>query len=52
VKIKAQFGDEDTVTVSADPQIEYEHVIAAMDAVRNKAKQQLFPNVMVSVGIR
>jgi biopolymer transport protein TolR len=52
VKIKAQFGDEDTVTVSADPQIEYEHVVAAMDAVRNKAKQQLFPNVMVSVGIR
>src|SRR4051794_17405349 len=35
VKIKSQFGDEDTVTVSADPQVQYEYLIAAMDAVRN-----------------
>jgi len=27
-------------------------VVAAMDAVRSKGNQQLFPNVMVSVGIR
>jgi len=52
VKVKAIHGKEDTVTISADPQIEYEFVVAAMDAVRNKDADELFPNVMVSVGIR
>lgn len=52
VKIKSQFDDEDTVTISADPEIQYEYVVAAMDAVRTKGQQDLFPNVMVSVGIR
>jgi biopolymer transport protein TolR len=51
-KVKAQFDDEDTVTVSADPQIQYEHVIAAMDAMRGKGKVELFPKVLVSVGVR
>jgi biopolymer transport protein TolR len=51
-KIKSQFADEDTVTVSADPQIQYEYVVAAMDAVRGKSDQELFPKVMVSVGVR
>jgi biopolymer transport protein ExbD len=52
VKIKAQFKDENTVTISADPQVQYEFIVAAMDAVRGKGKDDLFPNVMVSVGIR
>jgi biopolymer transport protein TolR len=52
VKIKNRFGEEDTVTVSADPQIQYEYVVAAMDAVRGKAESELFPKVMVSVGVR
>jgi hypothetical protein len=51
-KIKTQFGDEDTVTVSADPQVQYEHVVAAMDAVRTKGTEALFPKVMISVGVR
>ncbi len=53
-RIKQQFADEDTVTISADPQVQYEHLVAAMDAVRSrpKDKQVLFPNVLVSVGIR
>jgi biopolymer transport protein ExbD len=51
-KIKSQFDDEDTVTVSADPQIHYEYLVAAMDAVRGKTDQELFPKVMVSVGVR
>jgi biopolymer transport protein TolR len=51
-KIKAKFTDEDTVTVSADAQIQYEHVVAAMDAVRGTADTELFPKVMVSVGVR
>jgi biopolymer transport protein TolR len=53
-KIKSQFPDEDTVTVSADPQVQYEHLVAAMDAVRSrpKDKEELFPKVLVSVGVR
>jgi biopolymer transport protein TolR len=51
-KVKAQFDEEDTVTVSADPQIQYEHVVAAMDAMRGKGKVDLFPKVLVSVGVR
>ena len=51
-KIKSQFSDEDTVTVSADPQIQYEFLVAAMDAVRGSKEQELFPKVLVSVGIR
>lgn len=50
--VKQQFADEDTVTVGADPQIAYEHVVAAMDAVRSKKGEDLFPNVLISVGMR
>jgi len=51
-RVKAQFEDEDTVTVSADPQVQYEHVVAAMDAVREKDDKDLFPHVLISVGVR
>lgn len=51
-RVKQQFEDEDTVTVGADPQIAYEYVVAAMDAVRSKDKHDLFPNVLISVGMR
>lgn len=51
-KVKTKFEDEDTVTISADPQIHYEHVVAAMDAVRTKEQTELFPQVLVSVGVR
>jgi biopolymer transport protein ExbD len=51
-KVKSQFKDEDTVTVSADPQIEFEHLVAAMDSVREQGQTELFPRVLVSVGVR
>jgi biopolymer transport protein TolR len=51
-RVKEQFKDEDTVTISADPQVQYEHVVKAMDSVRSKAKEELFPKVLISVGIR
>ena len=51
-KVKTQFGDEDTVTISADPQIQFEYLIAAMDSVREQGKTELFPKVLVSVGVR
>src|SRR5262249_27322174 len=37
-RIKQQFADEDTVTISADPQVQYEALVAAMDAVRSRPK--------------
>lgn len=51
-KVKGKFEDETTVTVSADPQVQYEHVVAAMDAVRNEGQRDLFPDVLISVGVR
>lgn len=51
-RVKQQYKDEHSVTVSADPQVQYEYVVAAMDAVRNRGKDPLFPDVMISVGVR
>ncbi len=51
-RVKEAFQDEETVTVSANPRVIYEHVVAAMDAVRNKGDQELFPRVLISVGVR
>jgi biopolymer transport protein TolR len=51
-RVKQQYRDEHAVTVSADPQVQYEYVVAAMDAVRNRGKESLFPDVMISVGVR
>jgi biopolymer transport protein TolR len=53
-KIKAvpQFSDEHEVIIGADPMIQYEHVVAAMDAVRGDAKKELFPQVLLSAGVR
>ena len=53
-KIKAvpQFSDEHEVIIGADPMIQYEHVVAAMDAVRGNDKNELFPQVLLSAGVR
>lgn len=51
-RVKQQYASEHSVTVSADPQVQYEYVVAAMDAVRNRGKDPLFPDVMISVGVR
>jgi len=58
-KVKNLFEDEDTVTISASPQVMYENVVYAMDAVRatkkdrkDKNYRELFPNVLISVGVR
>jgi biopolymer transport protein TolR len=51
-RVKQQYQSEHSVTVSADPQVQYEYVVAAMDAVRTKGKDPLFPDVLISVGVR
>ena len=52
VKIKASYNNEKNVIVGADPMIQYEHVVAAMDALRSDGKQELFPKVLLSAGVR
>ncbi len=40
------------ITVSADPQVVYQDLLWAMDAVREKDGEQLFPSVLLSAGVR
>ncbi len=51
-RIKGRFPDETRVTVGADPLIEYQHLISAMDAVRGDDASELFPEVLLSAGLR
>jgi biopolymer transport protein TolR len=51
-RVKSTFGDETQVIVSADPTIEYEQMIRAMDAVRSSGTRVLFPDVLLSAGVR
>lgn len=50
-RVKEQFEDETRVTLSADPEVPYEDLIGAMDAVRGE-NDELFPDVLLSAGIR
>ncbi len=50
--VHAAFPSERRVTLSADPGIHYEHVIHAMDALRGTGESELFPEVLLSAGIR
>ena len=50
-RVKEQFADETRVTLSADPEVPYEDLVAAMDAVRGD-ESELFPDVLLSAGIR
>jgi len=51
-RVKREYPEETQVIIQADPVIQYEHVVAAMDAVRNKGKDELFPDLMLSAGVR
>jgi biopolymer transport protein ExbD len=52
VKSEPQFRDERQVIVGADPMVQYETVIHAMDALRSRGTTELFPIVMLSAGVR
>jgi len=52
IKAVPQFADEDQVIIGADPMIEYVHVVDAMDALRGEEDKELFPNVLLSAGVR
>lgn len=52
VVIHGEFPDEHQVILTADPNIEYGNIVAAMDAVRENGTTELFPDVMLSAGVR
>lgn len=51
-KVKSKFEDETQVIVTADPMVQFEMLVAAMDAVRGTNENELFPDVMLSAGVR
>ncbi len=51
-QVKTQFPEETQVILSADPDIQYEQIVHAMDAMRVSGETELFPNVMLSAGVR
>ena len=51
-QIKREFPDERQVIITADPVIEYEHLIGAMDALRSDGTDPLFPQVLIGGAIR
>ena len=51
-RVKSQFPDETQVILSADPEIEFENIVGAMDALRGQGPDELFPDVMLSAGVR
>ena len=51
-RVHGQYPDETQVIISADPNIEYENILFAMDAVRAQGTDVLFPDVMLSAGVR
>jgi biopolymer transport protein TolR len=50
--VKGQFPDESQAILSADPNVEYRHLIAAMDAIRADGELPLFPEMLLSAGVR
>lgn len=52
VTVKGQFPDESQAILSADPNVEYRHLIAAMDAIRADGELPLFPEMLLSAGVR
>mgnify|MGYP003341827799 CR=1 FL=1 len=50
--VHSQYPDEHQVILTADPNIEYGNIVAAMDASRADGTTELFPDVMLSAGVR
>jgi len=52
VKAVPEFSEERQVIIGADPMVPYEAVVKAMDAVRSRGTTELFPDVLLSAGVR
>ena len=51
-RVHSEFPDERKVIVSADPEVEFQHLVGAMDALRVDGTEELFPEVLLSAGVR
>jgi biopolymer transport protein TolR len=49
--IKDNFQDETKVIINANPDIRYEILVNAMDAIRQEGPRILFPDVLLSAGV-
>ena len=49
--IKENFRDETKVIINANPDIRYEILVNAMDAIRQDGKETYFPDVLLSAGV-
>lgn len=51
-RVHAAFPDEREVRLGADPRVPYEDVVRAMDALRAEGDTPLFPEVLLTAGVR
>ncbi|MCS6798351.1 MAG: biopolymer transporter ExbD [Myxococcota bacterium] len=56
-RVKSEYPDENQVTLTADPLVQYGDFVAAMDAVRFRRdasgrRQELFRDVLLAAGVR
>ena len=51
-RVHREYPDETQVILTADPEVEFRHVVGAMDALRGPGPDELFPDVMLSAGVR
>jgi biopolymer transport protein TolR len=52
VTVHGTFPDERQSILTADPNIEFNDIIHAMDAMRSDGTTELFPEIMLSAGVR
>lgn len=50
--VHTNFPDERQSILTADPNVEYRHLVRAMDAIRSDGTIELFPEIMLSGGVR
>lgn len=50
--VHTNFSDERQAILTADPNVEYRHLVRAMDAIRSDGTVELFPDIMLSGGVR
>jgi len=50
--VHTNFSEERQAILTADPNVEYRHLVRAMDAIRSDGTVELFPDIMLSGGVR
>jgi biopolymer transport protein TolR len=50
--VHTNFSEERQAILTADPNVEYRHLVRAMDSIRSDGTVELFPEIMLSGGVR